>query len=279
MKNVVSTGSLYSYNSDFNSGNGNNRRAMVPICELDFESRLCFNSRTLPKQKSVGDRSSDKNDFVVDYEQYKFMKRKKSQLKLAKSLKNCFDNDNEQNKEVFEKISLRSNYGSKLITSDISFHETPCSNRNVNELNTNHRNNSNYCSKTSLCPSIYSNRLTVNSNYNLPSSSDKQNTNNSFLINKQNELNDAKTNTFHSTYSLVSNTNNNKLCNLTTDYKINYNTNNSINNATNNTNNKNNTANLTNGNNKQSNKSNLLEKMNSLENTNKNLGKKNYLEV
>jgi hypothetical protein len=214
MKNVISTSSLYSWNSDCNADGmkGGGRRAMGPICELDFESRLCFNSRTLPKQNSVDERMN-KNDFVVDYEKYKLLKRNRSQQKLAKSLKNCFEN--EEDKEVYEQISLRSKYGSKLIASDLSVNEHTGSNKYLNETYnaaSRSRNNFNYCSKTSLSPSIYSNtcnnRLTVNNNSN----------NNA--THKSIDLNDKK---FHSSYSLVSNNNNNKLSSLTADYKINYN--------------------------------------------------------
>jgi hypothetical protein len=236
MNNVVSTGSLYSCNSDTNNASDalNIRRNMIPICELDFESRLCFNSKTLTKQKSVDERLN-KNDFVVDYEKYKYLRR--NQHKSAKSLKGCFENEND--KEAFEQISLRSNYDSKLLVSDLSFNENPVSNanRNLNKAkNINDKNNSIYFSKTSLTPSTGSNnRLTVNSNHNnLPSQIAKGNNTN---INKVHGINENQTPKYHSTYSLVSSTNNNKLCNLTTDYKINYTTNKNIFTTTSNNNN------------------------------------------
>ena len=224
MKNVISTSSLYSWNSDCNAdgmkggGGGGGRRAMGPICELDFESRLCFNSRTLPKQNSVDERMS-KNDFVVDYEKYKLLKRNRSQQKLAKSLKNCFEN--EEDKEVFEQISLRSNYGSKLIASDLSVNEHTGSNKYLNETYNaagRGRNNFNYCSKTSLSPSIYSN--TCNNNNNNNNNRLAVNNSNNNATHRSIDLNDKK---FHSSYSLVANNNNNKLSSLTADYKINYN--------------------------------------------------------
>lgn len=196
---------MYSYN-ERNNGNNNsssNKSNMGPICETDFESRLFFNSRTLPKQKSCGDRP---NDFVVDYQKYKSLKRM-GKLKEAKSLKNCYQTDNS---DVFEKTSLRSTYGSNLIPSDVS-----TSNIYINESQ---KNNQSYQSRASLNPSFISNTR-LNVNYN------RHNSNNLTENNQSpNDVNDKNTTTgFHSNYSLVSSNNNAKLCNLTADYKINYN--------------------------------------------------------
>lgn len=71
MKNVFSTGSISSLNSDYEGGGGaggSSRRAMAPICELDFESRIMLNSK-LPKKKPYADQMR-KNDYVVDLNDY-----------------------------------------------------------------------------------------------------------------------------------------------------------------------------------------------------------------
>ena len=71
MKNVLSASSLNSMNYDDFDGPLGGRRAMAPIRELDFESRIMFNAK-LPKKKPFTDQLR-KNDFVVDINDYKFI--------------------------------------------------------------------------------------------------------------------------------------------------------------------------------------------------------------
>lgn len=87
MKNVFSASSLSSISTNENvwraspyqssapmfgmphhAGGGSNRRAMVPIRELDFESRIMLNCK-LPKKKPFSAQIR-KNDFVVDLDEY-----------------------------------------------------------------------------------------------------------------------------------------------------------------------------------------------------------------
>lgn len=106
MKNVYSASSLHSFTSEYDdyASNGSNstRRAMVPIRELDFESRIMFNAK-LPKKKNVSDQIR-KNDFVVDLKHYKHFCNQNNHSSnnncqkdqhLIKSLKNCFNNDHD----------------------------------------------------------------------------------------------------------------------------------------------------------------------------------------
>ncbi len=201
-----STSSLYSWNSDCKSGNdlSKSTRQMVPICETDFESRLFFNSSTLLKQKSVPPNQPIKNDFVVDYDNYKFKKRTdKQKIKVAKSLKSCYE-QNSSFIEAHEKASLRSNYGSNLIPSENSMNEIVAG----STLNRQHS-----YSRNSLSPSMCSRRTGNGNNQG------------NFLIpdNASSRIDlTEKQPKFYSNYSLVSNMTNAKLSSLTTDYKISY---------------------------------------------------------
>lgn len=113
----MKSGSMYSlesfdpYSNNANStGGGNsgggNRRAVIPIRELDFESRIMLHAK-LPKKKSTIHDQLRKNDFIIDLNEYK-----SSQLGLQsnnatyansansynnnnKSLKTCFTNYND----------------------------------------------------------------------------------------------------------------------------------------------------------------------------------------
>jgi hypothetical protein len=72
-------GSFNSIDSSFDSymhhqngasaGHGGSRRAVIPIRELDFESRLIVNAR-IPKKKPIHD-FLRKNDFIIDLKEYK----------------------------------------------------------------------------------------------------------------------------------------------------------------------------------------------------------------
>lgn len=173
---------------------------MKPICETDFESRLCFNSSTINRQKSM-DESMTKNDFVIDYERYKFKKRnEKRNRNIAKSLKSCYQEEDTH----FEKTSLRSNYGRHLIRSDAS----------VNGLEQDCRSLENAVSGLSINSNNTCNRLTVGNHQ--PGNF----LNVDYLSLK--DMNDKN----NSSYSLASTTNRNeRLCNLTANYKANYNSN------------------------------------------------------
>jgi hypothetical protein len=54
------------YSGGVNTAGSNNssRRAMAPILELDFESRIMFNAK-IPKKRPLADHLR-KNDFLVD---------------------------------------------------------------------------------------------------------------------------------------------------------------------------------------------------------------------
>jgi hypothetical protein len=125
MKNVFSASSLNSLNSDYNvwqpssSHNNSSRRAMLPIRELDFESRIMFNCK-LPKKKPYSEHLR-KNDFVVDLNEYnnRFNNQNDSndddehhhhnqqqQPLILKSLKNCFSNNSSGVAECPEDESL-----------------------------------------------------------------------------------------------------------------------------------------------------------------------------
>ncbi len=183
---MFSSSSLYSWNSD-------KGRNMGPICETDFESRLCFNAGPLNKKKSFEEEMT-KNDFIIDYEHYKFLKRKDRQNnKITKSLKNCTSYEDE-NCEIHEKKSLRSNYGSHLIRSDLS---VSCLDQEIQSLQ--------------LTSTKGYSRLSVNSN----------NTRHNGNRRSSNFLNVDYLSLRESNSSIESK--NEKLkCNLTADYKISY---------------------------------------------------------
>lgn len=195
---MFSSSSLYSWNSE-------KSRNMKPICETDFESRLCFNSSTINRQKSI-EEAMVKEDFVVDYERYKFVKRKEKQnRKIAKSLKSCYQEE-DANDEPFEKNSLRSNYGSHLIRSDASV--------NGYEQDSRSLQNAVKCySGLSINSNNTCNRLTVNGNHQ---------SSGNFLNVDYLSLRDMQHDKNNSSYSLASTANrNDRLCNLTADYKAN----------------------------------------------------------
>ena len=92
MKNVLSASSLSSLDSNYN---GSNSSRHMPVCELDFESRIMFNVK-LPKKK-LASAQLRKDDFLVDLDQYKYLNTQScsgnNSQHLIKSLKNCFQDD------------------------------------------------------------------------------------------------------------------------------------------------------------------------------------------
>lgn len=94
MRNANLPNSSNSLSSDYDDYSSSIRRIMVPIRELDFESRIMFNAK-LPKKKPFSDQIR-KNDFVVDLNNYKspYAGTNSSQNQLLfKTLRYCFNQE------------------------------------------------------------------------------------------------------------------------------------------------------------------------------------------
>lgn len=101
MKNVNLPNSSNSLSSDYDDYSSSVRRIMVPIRELDFESRVMFNAR-LPKKKPFSEQLR-KNDFVVDLNNYKGTyagTNSSHNQHLLKSLKHCFNQEDNNSESI-----------------------------------------------------------------------------------------------------------------------------------------------------------------------------------
>jgi hypothetical protein len=108
--------SFDAYGGAASAASGATRRTVIPIRELDFESRIMFNAK-LPKKKPFYEQLR-KNDFIIDLNNYnnKYGPRSTSsgvnnnfnntfasgqqQPQLIKSIKNCFTNTDDHSEII-----------------------------------------------------------------------------------------------------------------------------------------------------------------------------------
>jgi hypothetical protein len=203
MKNVYSASSLSSlngsydyYSNNHNSHNGSmsSRRAMAPIRELDFESRIMLNSK-LPKKKPISDQIR-KNDYIIDLKDYKYFdsndsnsnERRVSSLgcnhnnqQLIKSFKNCFNN-------IEDDDSTDTNLNNYIN------HNSNNSDDNLLKINNNNNNNINSSINNYYMEEADSDRVQFDStidnnitNKAIASPSSSQKTNSNIVNNSMNE--------------------------------------------------------------------------------------------
>ena len=119
MKNAQSSSSFDSFESDYYYNNETSafstRKSMVPIRELDFESRLMLNFK-IPKRKSYSEQMR-KNDYVIDlvsHNQNNFLNTNQNTSNLnTESMKSCFNSVNSDIEDI-EYESTKDNNKRKL---------------------------------------------------------------------------------------------------------------------------------------------------------------------
>jgi hypothetical protein len=120
MKHAQSSSSFHSFENDCHYNNETStfstRKSMVPIRELDFESRIMLNFK-IPKRKSYSEQMR-KNDYVIDlinHDENNFLNTNQNvqNLNNIEGMKSCFNGVNSDNEDTAYE-SIKNNNKRKL---------------------------------------------------------------------------------------------------------------------------------------------------------------------
>lgn len=164
MKNANLPNSSNSLSSDYDDYSSSIRRIMVPIRELDFESRIMFNAK-LPKKKPFSDQIR-KNDFVVDLNNYKspYAGTNNSQnQQLFKTLRYCFNQEDNNSENISYNLNEINNSNLTVTSHDLK-NSTECKNEGNNSLVKSESINSKF---NPVSGSLHHQILSTNSKYKL----------------------------------------------------------------------------------------------------------------